>query len=449
MQAGALAGKRRGQFGAVGAVGEFAVEAGEVGGADADTAECQGEVGRAVVEGGERQAVFFEPARESIGTDAGQQAHRRGVARFLQGFGEGDAAQVLLVVVRRVVAAFKRGVVDEGLRVHAVAVQRVEGDVGFQGAAGRADGGEQVVRAEAFFVVIRRAAEVGAGFAAGVVEDERGEVAARRALFEGGAEGGFELALQAAVEGGAVFAAFQGEGGVVRRVLREGVRRRVQRFAFGVSQGFFADDAARGGAVEDAVARGTGADGVGQAVRRLWQGDEPGGFAGGEFGRGFAEVVPGTGADTFEVAAHRREGGIAVEDGRFVVVVFELQGAQALFDFAAEVVRGVVVEARRLHGEGGGTGNGAPSVQVLPQGTQDGADFDAVMRVVAAVFVVEQEFLVGVGQGARRQAAFAVGGEVAVQYGTVAVVDDGRVVGAGADVGRVGSVETQQGEDGE
>ena len=84
-----------------------------------------------------------------------------------------------------------------------------------------------------------------------------------------------------------------------------------------------------------------------------------------------------------------------------------------------------------------------------PQGTQDGADFDAVMRVVAAVFVVEQEFLVGVGQGAWRQAAFAVGGEVAVQHGAVAVMDDGRVVGAGADVGRVGTVETQQGEDGE
>ena len=71
LQAGALAGKRRRQFGAVGAVGEFAVEAGEVGGADADTAEGQGEVGRAVVEGGERQAVFFEPARQGIGTDAG------------------------------------------------------------------------------------------------------------------------------------------------------------------------------------------------------------------------------------------------------------------------------------------------------------------------------------------------------------------------------------------
>ena len=72
-----------------------------------------------------------------------------------------------------------------------------------------------------------------------------------------------------------------------------------------------------------------------------------------------------------------------------------------------------------------------------------------MVRVVAAVFVVEQEFLVGVGQGARWQAAFAVGGEVAVQHGAVAVVHFRRIVGAGADVGRVGTVKTQQGEDGE
>jgi len=60
-----------------------------------------------------------------------QQAHHRGVARALQGFAEGDAAEVFLVVVVGVVGAVERGVVNGGVRVQAVVVQRVEIDVGF------------------------------------------------------------------------------------------------------------------------------------------------------------------------------------------------------------------------------------------------------------------------------------------------------------------------------
>ena len=131
MQAGALAGERRRFFGAVGAVGELAVERGEFGGADADAAQGEGEVGRAVAQGGEVQAVLFEPGGEGVRPDALQQAHRRGVARALQGFAEGDAAEVFLVVVVGVVGAVERGVVNGGVRVQVVVVQRVEGDVGF------------------------------------------------------------------------------------------------------------------------------------------------------------------------------------------------------------------------------------------------------------------------------------------------------------------------------
>ena len=136
LQAGALAGERRGLLRAVGAVGELAVEVGQFGGADADAAQGYGEVRRAVVQDGEMQAVLFEPGGEGVRPDALQQAHRRGVARALQGFGEGDAAEVFLVVVVGVVAACERGVVDGGVRVQAVVVECVEGDVGFQGAAG-------------------------------------------------------------------------------------------------------------------------------------------------------------------------------------------------------------------------------------------------------------------------------------------------------------------------
>ena len=110
----------------------------------------------------------------------------------------------------------------------------------------------------------------------------------------------------------------------MRCVLREGVRRRGERFVAGVVVGFVVDGVVFQGAVKDTVACGTGAVRVGEAVRVLRQGDEPGGFAGGEFGRGFAEVVPGAAADAFEVAAHRRKAGVAAEDGGFVVVGFEL-----------------------------------------------------------------------------------------------------------------------------
>ena len=78
-------------------------------------------------------------------------------------------------------------------------------------------------------------------------------------------------------------------------------------------------------------------------------------------------------------------------------------------------MRGVVDEARRLHGEGGGAAADAAAAQVFAQRADDGARVDAVVLVVAAVFVVEQECGVVGGQGAGRQAAFAVGGEVAVQ----------------------------------
>ena len=43
--------------------------------------------------------------------------------------------------------------------------------------------------------MIGGAAEVGAGFAAVVVEDERGEVAARRAVLHGGGQDGFQAGL--------------------------------------------------------------------------------------------------------------------------------------------------------------------------------------------------------------------------------------------------------------
>ena len=290
------------------------------------------------------------------------------------------------------------------------------------------------------------AAEVGAGFAALVVEDEGGEVAARRAGRQGGGKDGFQPGLLVAVEGGRGFATAAGEGGVMRCVLREGVRRGRERFVAGVVVGLGVDEVFLQGAVKDAVARGAGAGGVGEAVRVLWQGDEPGGFADGEFCRGFAEVVPGAGGDAFDVAAHRRKAGVAVEDGRFVVVVFELECAQGLADFAGEGVRGAVDEARRLHGEGRGAAADAAAAQVFAKRADDGDGVDAVVLVVAAVFVVEQQRGVVRGQGAGRQAAFVVGGEPGVQYLAVAVIDGGRVVGAEGEVGRVGEVKAFEGE---
>ena len=136
----------------------------------------------------------------------------------------------------------------------------------------------------------------------------------------------------------------------MRRVLREGMRVRRECFVAGVVVGLGVDDVVFQGAVEDAVACSQRARRVGEAVRVLRQGNKPGGLADGKFRRGFAEVVPGAGGDAFEVAAHRCEAGVAVEDGRFVVVVFELQRAQGLADFAGEAVRRAVDEARCLHG---------------------------------------------------------------------------------------------------
>ena len=179
------------------------------------------------------------------------------------------------------------------------------------------------------------------------------------------------------------------------------------------------------------------------------QGDEPGGFSRREFRWGLAEVVPGAAADAFEVAAHRREAGVAVEDGGFVVVGFELEGAQGLADFAGEGMRGAVDEARRLHGEGGRARADAAAAQVFAKRAQDGNGINAVVLVVTAVFVVEQQRGVVGGQGAGWQATFAVGREVAVQQLAVAVVHRGRVVVADADVRRVGEVEAAQGESGE
>ena len=158
--------------------------------------------------------------------------------------------------------------------------------------------------------------------------------------------------------------------------------------------------------------------------------------------------MPGAGGDAFEVAAHRCEAGVAVEDGCFVVVVFELQRAQGLADFAGEAVRRAVDEARRLHGQGRGAAADAAAAQVFTQRTDDGDGVDAVVLVVAAVFVIEQERAVGGGQGAGRQTAFVVGGEAGVQQFAVAIVDGRRVVAANADVGRVGEVEALQGERG-
>ena len=71
-------------------------------------------------------------------------------------------------------------------------------------------------------------------------------------------------------------------------------------------------------------------------------------------------------------------------------------------------MRGAVDEARRLHGEGGRARADAAAAQVFAQRADDGARVDAVVLVVAAVFVVEQERGVVGGQGAGRQAAFAV-----------------------------------------
>ena len=77
-------------------------------------------------------------------------------------------------------------------------------------------------------------------------------------------------------------------------------------------------------------------------------------------------------------------------------------------------MRGAVDEARRLHGEGGCAAADAAAAQVFAKRADDGDGVDAVVLVVAAVFVVEQQRGVVRGQGAGRQAAFAVGGEPGV-----------------------------------
>jgi len=53
----------------------------------------------------------------------------------------------------------------------------------------------------------------------------------------------------------------------VRCVLREGVRRRGERFVAGVVVGFVVDDVVFQGAVKDTVACGTGAVRVGESPR--------------------------------------------------------------------------------------------------------------------------------------------------------------------------------------
>ena len=114
-----------------------------------------------------------------------------------------------------------------------------------------------------------------------------------------------------------------------------------------------------------------------QAFRRLWQGDEQGGFGGGESVGRMTKPRKRCSGNTFQRAAKGGEAKVNVEHAAAPKQQAELQCAHRLVQFGAEDARLGFKQARGLHVQGGCAGDDLPMAQGLPRCAHGGERVDA------------------------------------------------------------------------
>ena len=197
-----------------------------------------------------------------------------------------------------------------------------------------------------------------------------------------------------------------------------------------------ADEAARGDAVEHAVARRARCGG--RAIRpprfrRLRQRDQQRRLGEGELERLLAEIGERRRPHAFEIAAEGSEGEISIERALSADLALDLQRAGDLPEFGGDCALGPRLDQPRdLHSQRRTAGDHMAADQPLRAGANEGANVDAVVLVEPAVLVGDEHreiARIDVVRG-RRQAPAPIGQGEGPQQPAVAIDDDRRALDA-------------------
>ena len=125
--------------------------------------------------------------------------------------------------------------------------------------------------------------------------------------------------------------------------------------------------------------------------RRLRQGDQQGGFGGGQAPRLLAQPRQRGRADSLDIAAIGSEREVELEDLLLGEGLLEPQCVAHLDDLGAQAAVAMGgKQPRHLHGEGRGAGNDPPMRGPLPGGAQDGERVDPRVAVEAGILIGDQ-----------------------------------------------------------
>jgi len=165
------------------------------------------------------------------------------------------------------------------------------------------------------------------------------------------------------------------------------------------------------------------------AFRRLRQRDQQCGFGKRQPLRLLAEIGDGGGADTFEVAAERRQRQIQIEDFVLAQLPLELNRAHHLAQLCIHrALAPRLDQPRQLHRDGRAARDDVAARDELQRRAPQRQWIDAAMRPEPAVFICQQQLEIsGVDRGLRidRQAPASVGHGIGAQQLAVAVDDRG------------------------
>ncbi len=187
-------------------------------------------------------------------------------------------------------------------------------------------------------------------------------------------------------------------------------------------------------AVEHAVARVAGPLRIAvepAGFRRLRERDQEGGFRQRQPLWLLAEIGNGGRADSFEIAAERRQREIEVEDLVLAELPLDLDRTHDLMELGRErtMMARLLHQPRELHGDGRAAGNDVAAGHQLIGRARQRQRIDAGMRSEALVFIGEQQVQIGridVLLRVDRQPPAAVGHGIGAKQLSVAVDDGGR-----------------------
>ena len=381
--------------------GEARIEPRQIGQADPQAPQADGEPRGAIVRHGDFSSRIAQTRQKGRGADLVQEGDGGNIEGVLQGHTRRHLPlKGQIEILRGIEAEPRPPILQHGLGMGDPGLEGEQIDEGFQSRARRAHRQRQIDAARPLARQIVRAAHMGAHLTAGVVDGDHGDGELRPQPRHAVAGQRLQSGLQPRVEGVALHPqARRGAqarlGGVGRQHGEGGAdlrhRVRLRRLDLGLAQGALGH-----GAVQHPVAGAPRCVGrpVGTArLRRLRQRDQQGGLRVAQAPGLLAEIGEARGPHPLQIAPIWRQRQIEAEDLVLAIGALQLHRAHHLAKLGGQ--RALVArlqQTRHLHGERGGAGDHMAAARHLPGGPRHGEGIDPVMGAEPAVLISHEQF---------------------------------------------------------